>query len=76
MTKVDVVSLVLRFRLHKYIITEDIEKMYCQFLVRNQDRIYQKIIWWDEERSLNIYKLNTITFGLSAVPFLAIRCLR
>ena len=50
--------------------------MYRQFLVRNQDRIYQKIIWRDEEGIRNVYKLNTVTFGLSAAPFLVIRCLR
>ena len=73
----DIVSLILRFRLHViYVMTGDIEKMYRQFLVRNQDRIYQKIIWRNEEGILNTYKLNTVIFGLSAAPFLAIRCLR
>lgn len=37
----DLLSLLLRFRMHAYVITGDIEKMYRQFLVRPDDRAYQ-----------------------------------
>ncbi|XP_008214147.2 uncharacterized protein LOC103317564 [Nasonia vitripennis] len=70
----DLITLLLRFRTHTYVILADIEKMYRQFLVRDSDRKYQKILWFvnDEIRE---FVLNTVTFGVAAAPFLAIRCL-
>lgn len=48
--------------------------MYRQFLIRKSDRKYQKILWFanDEVRE---FTLNTVTFGVAAAPFQAIRCL-
>lgn len=66
----DLFSLLIRFRQHPIVITGGIEKMYRQFLVRKEDRKYQRIIWNNQ-----IYELNRVTFGLAAAPFLAIRCL-
>ena len=70
----DIVSLILKFRLHNYVITADIEKMYRQILVRSEDRKYQRVLWGEAE-NIKTYKLNTVTFGLASTPFLAIRCL-
>ncbi|XP_011306368.1 uncharacterized protein [Fopius arisanus] len=72
----DIFTLITRFRLHKYVLTGDIEKMYRQFLVRPQDREYQKILWYDDHNQVTTYQLNTVTFGLSAAAFLAIRSLQ
>ncbi|XP_044013986.1 uncharacterized protein LOC122856373 [Aphidius gifuensis] len=71
----DIFSLLLRFRLHQYVLTGDIEKMYRQFLVRPQDRKYQRILWRNTSGIIKTYELNTVTFGLAPSPFLAIRCL-
>ncbi|XP_076301920.1 uncharacterized protein LOC143220059 [Lasioglossum baleicum] len=71
----DLLSLLLRFRMHAYVITGDIEKMYRQFLVRPEDRVYQRILWRDAHQEINTYELNTVTFGLAPAPYLAIRCL-
>ncbi|XP_046145012.1 uncharacterized protein LOC123988552 [Osmia bicornis bicornis] len=49
--------------------------MYRQFLIRNEDQKYQRILWRDETNHIRTYELKTITFGLSAAPYLAIRCL-
>ncbi|XP_068987610.1 uncharacterized protein [Bombus flavifrons] len=38
----DLFNILLRFRLHQYVLIGDIEKMYRQFLVRPEDRRYQK----------------------------------
>ncbi|XP_015119530.1 uncharacterized protein LOC107042842 [Diachasma alloeum] len=70
----DILSLVLRFRLHNYIFTGDIEKMYRQVLIRPEDTKYQRILW-REHGNINTYELQTVTFGLSSAPFLAVRCL-
>ncbi|XP_043604779.1 uncharacterized protein LOC122577510 [Bombus pyrosoma] len=72
----DLVDILLRFRLHQYVLTGDIEKMYRQFLVRPEDRRYQKIVWRNENGEIEAYQLNTVTFGLSAAPYLALRCLK
>ncbi|XP_078051526.1 uncharacterized protein LOC144477665 [Augochlora pura] len=69
----DIFSLLVRFRAHTYVLTGDIEKMYRQFLVRNEDRRYQRIAWRDDTRKVKTYELNTVMFGLSSAPFLAIR---
>ncbi|XP_015122593.1 uncharacterized protein LOC107045016 [Diachasma alloeum] len=70
----DILPLVLRFRLHNYILTGDIEKMYRQVLVRPEDTKYQRILWREKDK-INTYELQTVTFGLSSAPFLAVRCL-
>ncbi|XP_076660602.1 uncharacterized protein LOC143363961 [Halictus rubicundus] len=71
----DLLHILLRFRIHRYVLTGDIEKMYRQFLVRPEDRKFQRILWRDTTGSIKTYELNTVTFGLSAAPYLAIRCL-
>ncbi|XP_063994277.1 uncharacterized protein LOC135171578 [Diachasmimorpha longicaudata] len=71
----DIFSLLSRFRLHQFVLTGDIEKMYRPVLVRPEDRKYQRILWRDDDGPVRTYELNTVTFGLSAAPYLAIRCL-
>ena len=50
--------------------------MYRQFLVREEDRAYQNILWRDTKGQLKKYQLNTVTLELFAAPYLAIRCLK
>ena len=71
----DLFSIILRFRTHNYVLTGDIEKMYLQVGVRQTDRKYQRVLWRDVNNDVNTYELNTVTFGLSASPYLAIRTL-
>lgn len=69
-------STLIRFRTHKYAITADIEKMYRQVLVDEADRNFQLILWREQSSDpLQVYRLNTVTYGTSSAPFLAIRCL-
>ncbi|XP_071874189.1 uncharacterized protein [Bombus fervidus] len=72
----DLFNILLRFRPHQYVLTGDVEKMYRQFLVRPEDRTYQKILWRNSNGEVETYQINTVTFGLSAAPYLAIRCLK
>nr|XP_012153233.1 PREDICTED: uncharacterized protein LOC105664226 [Megachile rotundata] len=71
----DLLYILLRFRNHQYVLTGDIEKMYRQFLVRPEGRKYQQILWQTSDQTPKTFQLNTVTFGLSAAPYLAIRCL-
>ncbi|XP_066595379.1 uncharacterized protein [Prorops nasuta] len=62
----------IRFRTYKYVVTGDIEKMYRQVLVADEDRKFQKFLWRIDGRIKTI-QLNTLTFGIASSPFLAIR---
>ena len=69
-------SLLVRFRSYFYVLTADIEKMYLQTMIHPDDRKFQKILWRDDPSlPVKTFELNTVTFGTSAAPFLAIRSL-
>lgn len=73
----DLISILLRFRKHKYVIAGDIAKMYRQVLIKPEQRRYQRIFWRsDQDEDLQCFELNTVTFGTASAPFLAIRCLQ
>ncbi|XP_076483016.1 uncharacterized protein LOC117165515 [Bombus vancouverensis nearcticus] len=72
----DLRNILLRFRSFQYVLTGDIEKMYRQFILRPEDRPYQKILWRADNGEIETYRVNAVTFGLSAAPYLAIRCLK
>lgn len=57
----DLFSHLIRFSAHKYVIVADIEKMYRQFLVRKEDRKFQKILWL-VDRVMKEFILDTVTF--------------
>ncbi|XP_066585538.1 uncharacterized protein [Prorops nasuta] len=65
----------IRFRMYKFVMTADIEKMYRQVLVHRDDRRYQRLLWRPEQ-TINTYELNTLVFGITSSPFLAIRTLK
>ena len=73
----DIFDVLIRFRQHRYVFTGDIEKMYRQILVAEQDTCFQ-LIWWrdDPTKSLNVYKLKTVTYGTTSAPYTAIKCLQ
>ncbi|XP_066599988.1 uncharacterized protein [Prorops nasuta] len=64
----------VRFRTFKYVLVADIEKMYRQIWIHPEDRKYQRILWYNQGRICS-FQLNTVTFGVSSAPFLAIRTL-
>lgn len=56
----DLFSILIRFRLHKYVLTADIEKMYRQILVEPSQRHLQLVVWRDLPCSQNsIYNNDT-----------------
>ena len=72
----DLFSIITRFRCFRYALTADIEQMYRQIRVSNNDSLFQKILWRDSpQQPIKIYSLNTVTFGTACAPFLAIRTL-
>ncbi|XP_011883759.1 PREDICTED: uncharacterized protein LOC105570914, partial [Vollenhovia emeryi] len=53
----------------------DIEKMYRQILLHEDDQIYQRILWRQNDQ-IKTLQLNTLTFGVSSSPYLAIRTIK
>ncbi|KAL0871503.1 hypothetical protein ABMA27_005221 [Loxostege sticticalis] len=70
------IDILLRFRLHKYVVTADIEKMFCNILVSPEQRHLQSIFWRTHiNNPIETYTLNTLSFGLKSAPHIATRCL-
>ncbi|CAH2226597.1 jg5548 [Pararge aegeria aegeria] len=72
----DLLSILLRFRQHKYVISGDIEKMYRAILVTPSQRHLQQILFrFNSTEPIKTYTLNTVTYGTSSAPYLATKCL-
>ncbi|XP_065085705.1 uncharacterized protein LOC135707752 [Ochlerotatus camptorhynchus] len=73
----DLNSITLRFRLRKYTITADVEKMYRMMKTHRLDHPLHCIVWRaDSGKPLRIFVLTTVTYGTSSAPYLATRCLK
>ncbi|XP_055841189.1 uncharacterized protein LOC129908595 [Episyrphus balteatus] len=74
----DLTTLILNWRLYRYVFNADIEKMYRQIRVDSEHTPYQRI-WYrnpaNEDNQVKTYELKTVTFGVNCAPFLAIRTL-
>ncbi|XP_039309650.1 uncharacterized protein LOC120358684 [Solenopsis invicta] len=64
----------IRFRTYNYVLTADIEKMYCQVQLHENDRCYQRILW-RVNKEIETFQFNTLAFGVASSPFLAIRAI-
>lgn len=75
--QVDLRDMLLRCRMHRYILSADIVKMYRQILIRPEDRTFRHIFWSDSPTTDDLveFQLCTVTYGLGCAPYLAIRCL-
>nr|XP_018913455.1 PREDICTED: uncharacterized protein LOC109041538 [Bemisia tabaci] len=70
----DLISILLRFRKHKYVLIADIEKMYRQVSIDPNDRDMLRILWRDRQTGeILTYRLTRVTFGLKPSAFQAIR---
>ncbi|CAK9834523.1 hypothetical protein ANTRET_LOCUS11040 [Anthophora retusa] len=73
----DLISIIIRFRTHQFVLTADIEKMFRQIQVHPEDAEFQKIFWRENKNEpIKTYRLNTVTYGTTSAPFLAVRCLK
>jgi len=72
----DITQILHRCRLRRYMFTADICKMYRQIQIHSDDRTYQHIVWRNSPSDeLQDYELTTVTYGVSASPYQAIRVL-
>ena len=73
----NICSILLRFRLHKYVICTDIEKMFRQILVEKKDTNYLRVLWrWNDSDPIKVYRMITVPFGLVCSPYIAQRTIK
>lgn len=73
----DLFDIVCRFRVHKYVCTADIAKMYRQIRLSDECNPYHRILWRDNEsNSVQTFELTTVTYGTGPASYLAVRCLQ
>ncbi|XP_059047190.1 uncharacterized protein LOC131842634 [Achroia grisella] len=69
-------SILIRSRQYKYLLCGDIEKMYRQVEVNENDRALQLILWrGDESEPIQTLSLNTVTYGTASASYLSTRCI-
>ncbi|UYV66372.1 hypothetical protein LAZ67_4001479 [Cordylochernes scorpioides] len=72
----DIFNILIRFRTRPIAFSGDIEKMYRQVRIDSRDCDFQIILWRKKpSEPLLDYRLLTVTYGLSCVPYLAMRTL-
>lgn len=73
----DLITLLLNFRIFRYAFSADVEKMYRQILLPEDQKDLHRILWRNSPNEPILdYRLKTITYGTSNAPYLAIRTLK
>lgn len=73
----DIFSILLRLRQYQYVACADIQAFFRQILVQPDQRNLQLILWRENrDLPLQLYSLNTVTYGTASAPFLSMRCLK
>ncbi|XP_058827050.1 uncharacterized protein LOC131687034 [Topomyia yanbarensis] len=73
----DLRSIMLRCRTRQVMIVADVEKMFRQVKMAQNDTTFQNILWrFDMEAEVETYELTTVTYGTKPAPFLATRTLK
>ncbi|XP_070526174.1 uncharacterized protein [Cardiocondyla obscurior] len=73
----DLPTVILRWRIFRFVCTADIAKMYRQILVNESDVDFQRILWQpDPSDEIREFQLLTVTYGTACAPFLALRVLK
>ncbi|XP_075157918.1 uncharacterized protein LOC142231185 [Haematobia irritans] len=72
----DLMNVILRWRFFRYVFNGDIQKMYRQIYVHEDDRKFQRILFRQSATGeISDFCLKTVTFGVNCAPYLAIRTL-
>ncbi|XP_018405188.1 PREDICTED: uncharacterized protein LOC108781649 [Cyphomyrmex costatus] len=73
----ELISILLRFRTYKYVLTSDIEKMYRQIKVDAEQTSLQRIVWRnDPSENIKTYELLTLTYGTVPASFIATKVIQ
>ncbi|XP_027839404.2 uncharacterized protein LOC114121329 [Aphis gossypii] len=69
-------SILCRFRSHQFVITADVEKMFRQVEVAEEDRNLQRIVWRaTPSEVLRTYRLTRVAYGTTSASFMTTKCL-
>ncbi|XP_062526847.1 uncharacterized protein LOC134199613 [Bombyx mori] len=73
----DLRNILMRSRLHRVCYASDIQKMYLQILLYEEDADrYQRLLWRENDTDpIKEYRMLRVTFGTAAAPHLAVRTL-
>lgn len=72
----DLISILTRFRQHKYVVTSDVEKMFRMVSINRSQHNLQQILWrFDPTQEIKSYNLLTATYGTASAPWLTTRCI-
>lgn len=73
----DLIDILLRWRSHRIGFTADIEKMYRQIRISEEDQDYHRILWrFSTNDPIQEFKLLTVTYGTAAAPYLAVKTIQ
>lgn len=74
--QMDLRHIIMRWRRHPVVLVADIEKMYHQIKLDENDANFQRILWRSSpEKEITDYKLVRVLFGTACAPHLAVRSL-
>ncbi|XP_076382080.1 uncharacterized protein LOC143260479 [Megalopta genalis] len=72
----DIFSVLLRWRVPRFALKADIEKMFRQIRVHEEDADLQRILWRrGPDQEPREFRLTTVTYGTACAPYLAQRVL-
>ena len=70
-------DILMRFRTFPVAISGDVSKMYRAIELSPEDRDYHSFVWRaDKSSPAQDFRMKRVTFGVTASPFVAIRCLQ
>ncbi|XP_072398237.1 uncharacterized protein [Diabrotica undecimpunctata] len=73
----DLFEILIRFRLYKYTLIADIEKMFRQIRINPKQTFLLNILWRNSpQEELKCLELQTVTYGTNIASFLSTRCLK
>ena len=66
----DLTAVLLRFRFVTVAILSDIEKVFLQLQIAEEDRTYVRFLWFSRDGSMVMYWFARVAFGIVTSPFL------
>ncbi|XP_037930081.1 uncharacterized protein LOC119664701, partial [Teleopsis dalmanni] len=73
----DIFDIILKWRLWRFVVTADVEKMFRQIKITKEHQDYQRILWRENQTDkIEEFKLTTVTYGTASAAFLAVRTLQ